>query len=308
MKIALIGCGNWGKYILRDLLSLGAEVQVVARSTSSINNAKQLGINKIVNSISELDSPDGVVVATTIGSHYQVIKETLTLFPDAIIFCEKPLTDSQDHALDLLENYSNQVFVMDKWRYHKGIIKLRELYHSGKYGKLIGIATTRLSMSNPHQDADAVWVLLPHDLSIVYEILGFLPESRLAIAETHQQYFESLTAILGKDPWVHINVSARSTRRERRIELRFENHILVLKDGYASEIEIYGWDPVKQEIANEIEKIAFADEMPLLAELKSFLDYINKTGPTPKSSLAEATQVVKVITELMQMAKGMNTD
>ena len=31
MNIGLVGCGRWGRFILRDLLSLGVSVSVVAR-------------------------------------------------------------------------------------------------------------------------------------------------------------------------------------------------------------------------------------------------------------------------------------
>ncbi len=303
MKIALIGCGSWGKYILRDLVSLGSQVQVVARSTGSIKNAVEFGATKIVSSVSELESPNGVVVATTIGSHYEIISELSKIFPNIPIFCEKPVTDSFDQASKLLEKSSNNIFVMEKWRYHQGIIKLRELYQSGKFGILEGIHTTRLSMSNPHLDADAVWVLLPHDLSIVNEILGFIPEAQFARGQIYQDHFESLICQLGKNPWVQIEVSARSTKKERRIELRFERHILVLNDGYASEIEIYSWDPNKQIINPQIEKIPFKEEMPLLAELETFIQYLKNEGPTPKSSLREAVLGVERIEQLMSLAK-----
>ena len=36
MVVGLVGCGNWGRHILRDLVSLGCEVPVVARSPESV--------------------------------------------------------------------------------------------------------------------------------------------------------------------------------------------------------------------------------------------------------------------------------
>ncbi len=304
MKIALIGCGNWGKFILRDLLTLGAEVQVVARSESSINNARELGITDIVSTISELTYPQGIIVATTISSHYSVIEEVAEYFPNIPIFCEKPLTNSYAEAKKLLAQYPNNIFVMDKWRYHQGVIALRDLYQSGEYGALKAIYTTRLSMSNPHMGDDPVWVLLPHDLSILNEILGFIPPARSAQAIIYQDQFESLSCQLGDKPWVQIDVSARSTKRERRMELRFEQHILVLTDGYANQIEVYTWDPKEQSINPNVEFISFKEEMPLLAELEAFVNYLNNKGEKPKSSLKDGVLVVERIEELMKLAKS----
>jgi Trk K+ transport system NAD-binding subunit len=33
--VGLVGCGRWGRHILRDLVALGCEVHVVARSEES---------------------------------------------------------------------------------------------------------------------------------------------------------------------------------------------------------------------------------------------------------------------------------
>lgn len=230
MKITLIGCGNWGRYILRDLLTLGAEVQVVARSNSSIQNAKEYGATHIISAVSEITEIDGAVVATTIDSHSQVMHEVLDLFPNLPIFCEKPLTASLSEAHKFLPKNKDNIFVMEKWRYHQGICCLRDLSESGRYGKLRGIHTTRLSQANPHIDSDAVWVLIPHDLSIVKEIIGHLPQAISANGQIYEKTFESLSCQLGgqDSPWINIEVSARSTRKERRIELHLENHLEIL--------------------------------------------------------------------------------
>jgi predicted dehydrogenase len=302
MKIALVGCGEWGKLILRDLLRLGADVQVVARSERGVKNARDFGASCIVPNISEISNIDGAVVATTIGSHYHVISEILERFPNVNIFCEKPITNSYIEAQDLLSKYPKNIFVMEKWRYHQGVIKLRDLYQSGHYGKLQGIYTCRHSQSNPHLDTDPVWVLLPHDLSIINEIIGYIPEARSAVGQFHNENFESLIGTLGFEPWVQMDISARSTKTERRIELRFEKFMLVLNDGYANSIQVYNWDQALQKIILPAQEIAFANEMPLYAELKAFLDYLSKTGPAPKSSLSEAVAVVKRIEDLRKLA------
>src|SRR5262245_44244060 len=53
VSVALVGCGAWGRFILRDLISLGCEVSVVARSERSIANAQEGGASTVVAAIDE---------------------------------------------------------------------------------------------------------------------------------------------------------------------------------------------------------------------------------------------------------------
>ena len=64
MVVGLVGCGRWGRHILRDLRELGCEVPVVARSEASIDRAHEGGASTIVASVEDLAGSDGIVVAT----------------------------------------------------------------------------------------------------------------------------------------------------------------------------------------------------------------------------------------------------
>lgn len=57
--IGLVGCGRWGKFILRDLVTLGCNVVVVARSERSRVNAHECGAASIVRSLDELPAVAG---------------------------------------------------------------------------------------------------------------------------------------------------------------------------------------------------------------------------------------------------------
>ena len=87
MKIGLIGCGHWGKYILRDLKTLQCEVHIVVRSAKSEERLKEDG-EYVYLKISELPEMDAFVIATPTSTHAQIIKEVIEF--DKPIFCEKP--------------------------------------------------------------------------------------------------------------------------------------------------------------------------------------------------------------------------
>src|SRR3990172_4237793 len=88
--IGLIGCGRWGRNILRDLVSLDCEVVVVARSESSRSNARERGAAAICGMIDDLPPVAGLVVATSSPSHAEVVRALLER--NVPIFVEKPMT------------------------------------------------------------------------------------------------------------------------------------------------------------------------------------------------------------------------
>jgi len=60
LRVGLVGCGRWGRLILRDLKALGCWVVVAARSPASIANAQAAGADAVVADIDELPPVDAV--------------------------------------------------------------------------------------------------------------------------------------------------------------------------------------------------------------------------------------------------------
>lgn len=56
-NIGLVGCGHWGRHILRDLVTLGRRVTVVARSAESRKRASEGGAAAIVEGVEALPRP-----------------------------------------------------------------------------------------------------------------------------------------------------------------------------------------------------------------------------------------------------------
>jgi predicted dehydrogenase len=296
-RIGLVGCGAWGQYILRDLNTLGCQVSVVVRSQTSIARAKAMNAHKIVPNIEEIPEVDGYVVATPTFNHVETIERLLPFARP--IFVEKPMSSSPKQAALLAQKAQGMLFVMDKWRYHLGVQKLRDLAVGKQFGNLLGIKTTRIGWGNPHADCDTIWHLTPHDLSIAYEILGYLPSPRSAVAEVLGEPV-SLVAILGERPFVHIEISSRSQTRKRSVALHFERAIATLNDGYDDFIEVV-FDAGKIDQLPQSNNIHFEQQMPLYAELQAFVEFLNGGSP-PRSSALEGAANVHLIEQLRQMA------
>jgi predicted dehydrogenase len=290
-SIGLVGCGAWGKHILRDLVSLGCEVAVVARSEARRANAGDGGAARVVGSIGELPPVDGIVVATSTATHAAVVDEVLER--RVPVFVEKPLTDDPSAADRLAAAAPGRLFVMDKWRYHPGVELLAGIARTRELGRVIGLRTTRIGWGNPH-DVDPIWMLAPHDLAIALEILGALPEPRSAVADSSDGSASGLVAVLGETPWQALEVSARAIERRREIALVCEEGVAFLPDGYSDHVLIATTTP-------EPELRPISTELPLLRELRAFVEHL-RGGPPPRSSAAEGAAVVRVISELRSLA------
>lgn len=295
--IALIGCGRWGAYILRDLARLGCQVHVVAHSTTSRDRAAAGGAASFSERVEDLPTVDGAVVAVPTVWHADIIRR---LMPRRIpIFVEKPMTPDAEEAARLAAELPDRLFVMDKWRYHPGVEALRGIARSGELGPVIGLSTLRLDWGSPHTDVDAVWILAPHDLSIALEILGQIPEPRAAVAEPGPGGLSSLSAILGSEPWLRIEVSALYPHKRRETRLHLRDGTATLADGYDTHVEVTPRVPGGTPYT---EKRLVGNALPLYRELEAFIGHING-GPPPRSSAAEGAQIVSVIARLRAMAQ-----
>jgi len=257
----------------------------------------------VVDAVEALPEVDGIVVVTPTTTHAKVVEQALAR--GVPVFVEKPMTADVAAAERLVERAADRLFVMDKWRYHRGVEALRDLARSGELGPVHGIRSTRVGWTWPPKDVDAAYHLLPHDLAIAREVLGFLPVPRAAVAEPGSDGCQGLVGFLGKagEPWVMAEVSSRRRRHFREVRVFFRDGVAVLEDSYAGhlsstrESDLGGPTP----LAPERRPIPHAEEMPLQRELAAFLSHL-QGGPPPKSSAREGLETVRAIAELRRLA------
>jgi predicted dehydrogenase len=297
-SIGLVGCGAWGANILRDLLGLGCDVRVVTRGSASARRALALGAAQAGTDPALLEGCQGVVVATPTATHAAVLTSVLPL--GVPVFCEKPLTCDPDAARRIVGEAGDRVFVMDKWRYHPGILELARIARDGELGETHGLRTVRVQRGNPHVDVDCLWTLLPHDLSIALEVLGSVPWPEAAVAHREGG---SVTGLIGQlrvedGPWVTVDVASNAPAHVRRVELHGSNGVAALADGWDEEITVATTAPSGD---RRVRTIPTPGELPLLAELRAFVGYLDG-GPQPRSSAVEGLRVVEAIADLRRLA------
>lgn len=297
-RVGLAGCGRWGRHILRDLRSLGCDVPVVARSQASRERAAEGGATEIVAELDALRGVDGVVIATPTSTHAEVIEEALAL--EVPVYVEKPLTADLAAARRLATAAPDRLFVMDKWRYHPGVRELARIAHSGELGEVVGIHSRRVTLGHRYSDVDTVWIHAPHDLAIALEILGEVPAPRQAVPELVGGELAGLTAFLGEAPWLVIEVSTLAPAHRRELRLVCEGGVAQLDGGYAESVAVGRAGAID---ADSVEHRPVEGEMPLLAELRAFVEHL-QGGPPPLSSAADGVAIVAAVAEMIALARA----
>jgi predicted dehydrogenase len=292
--VGLVGCGKWGQYILRDLKSLGARVTVVARSPESRRRAAEHHADAMVGVSSELPAVDAIFIATQIPTHAVDIAAVL---PRGVpIFCEKPLCDDVADVERLAGLAPDRLFVLDKWRYHPGVVEMARIARSGELGRPIGLVTKRLSSRSSHPESAALWVLGPHDLAIGIEVFGRLLPLQSASGEIHDGKVGSARARLADaDVWQSAEWSDRSPERLRMARLSCEGGSATLDDAYADHL-------VVERPGKAPERRPIDTQWPLQIMLAGALTFLDG-GPPLKTSMREAVWVVQTLAAIALEAR-----
>ena len=296
--IGLVGCGFWGKLVLRDLLALGAEVVAADTDPAACAAAVAAGATAVADA-TELPTVDGVIVATPAVTHARVVT---ALLPRAVpMLVEKPFTTTTAEAEHLAKQGGDRLFVGHTWRYHPGVQLLGEIARSGEIGPIVGLRSTRTNWTSPRTDVDSIWNLAPHDLTLAIEILGRIPAPRAAIAEVHEGRAVGMTALLGDEPWLVFDVSNRYRDKRREVRVHGRGGVAVMADPESGRIDITRGDFTSSPSTAVNEVRSFSQESALTRELRAFLGFVGG-GPPPKSSGTEGVDVVKCVERLRELA------
>jgi len=298
LTIGLVGCGIWGRNILRELVALDCHVVVVDPSEASRSDALRDGAMQAHATLPSSDIYDGFIVAAPATLHAEVIASLLD--HQVPVFCEKPLTTDVGGAERLVKQAGDRLFVMHIWRYHPGIQRLGEIARSGELGTPYLLRTIRTNWTSPRRDTDSVWTMVPHDLSIAIAVLGDIPPPRFAWAERIGDRVTGLVGVLGTEPALVLEVSNRYADKRREVRLHCSNAVAVLPGDDRGVIEITRSDPDNDLLAiTESESVPY--QPPLRSELEVFVSHL-RGGAPPPTTAHEGLQVVRAVAQLRRLA------
>jgi predicted dehydrogenase len=188
----MIGVGYWGPNLIRNFGEIDGAAVVACCDLSQERLSK---IQKRYQTIpctqdheDLLRDPniDAVVIATPVCTHYPIAKAALEHGKHVLV--EKPLADSSEHALDLVETAkrARRVLMVDHtFIYTSAVRKIRELADAGDLGEILYFDSVRVNLGLFQKDINVIWDLAPHDLSIMDYVLQREPLAISAIGASH---------------------------------------------------------------------------------------------------------------------------
>jgi len=299
IKIGLIGCGNWGKNILRDLLALGACVYVADTGEAARERAEKSGASGVTDDFMRLPDCDGYVVAVTIPGLARVVSQILERKKP--VFSEKTLLLSRSDYDELIDaGGADLVFCMHKWGYHPGVHALAKTANSGQIGGLRQLQVFRECWSADFHLADVIWCHCIHDLVITSEIFGSLPENIHSISaiKDSNNTITGVTTVLKQGDFSAVLIeNGRSAEKLTRISVLGTQGSASLYNPLDDHITV-------RTFAGE-EKVPIETEMPLFSELREFLDHLNG-GPRPRYGIEDGFAVSNFILKMHAKIEGDN--
>jgi UDP-2-acetamido-3-amino-2,3-dideoxy-glucuronate N-acetyltransferase len=308
-RIAVIGCGYWGKNLVRNFAELGALEAVVdgnaavARDLGAKHAARVLTVDEALAD----KAIHGVVIAAPAVLHAEIARKALKAGKH--VFVEKPLALTVEDATGLValaKASDKRLMVGHLLQYHPAYLALKSLVKSGKLGRLTYVYSNRLSLGKIRREEDVLWSFAPHDISMLLGLVGEEPEhvNATAAPTLHPTIGDMCHVQLAFASGVkgHVFASWLHPFKEQRLVVIGERGMAVFEDSqsdsakkllfYPHVIDWVGGLPVAQK--GDAVAVPFETSEPLKAECKHFLDCID-SGRTPVTDGEEGLRVQRVL-------------
>ena len=118
-----------------------------------------------------------VIVSTPLTTHYAIVKEALLADKDVLV--EKPIchaTAEANELIELAEARGRILMCGHIFLFNAGIRKLRDYIREGTLGRIYYMSATRTNLGPLRRDANALYDLGSHDVSIFHYLLDDPPD------------------------------------------------------------------------------------------------------------------------------------
>jgi predicted dehydrogenase len=307
-NIAVVGCGYWGKNLVRNFSELGALTAVCDPNAELAKYyADQYDVNNF--SFAEIIKDagiEGVVLAVPAPLHASLAIEAMNAGKH--VYVEKPLAMNQIEARQMIDTSKGQgvqLMVGHLLQYHPVFIAVRGLVASGELGRLRYIYSNRLSFGKVRSEEDVIWSFAPHDISMILSLTGQEPESvRTESASILQSNIADTATVhmaLTSGLKAHIFVSWLHPYKEQKLVVIGESAMAVFDDTqpweqklalYRHNIDLTGEVPNLSK--SDVQYVDVAQSEPLKNECQHFIDVVN--GPLmPLTDGDEGLRVLNVL-------------
>lgn len=316
-KVAVIGCGYWGKNHVRNFRELGSLHTVCDLTDAGRNQARALApdaeITSSIESVLHNESIAGIVVATPAETHYDIAYKAMEMGKDVLV--EKPLALTFDEGTALVDasiRYGRILSVGHILEYHPAIIRLQELIRNGHLGKIQYIYSNRLSLGKIRHEENILWSFAPHDVAVILRLVGEMPFEISAFGGSYiQPNIADVTVtnmLFNNSVRAHIHVSWLHPFKEQRLVV-IGSKKMASFDDVAGELVLYdqrvdigadGPVPVK----GKGEPIEYPSSEPLRLECEAFLHAIQ----TRQNTLTDGASGARVLQVLESAQRSLITN
>ncbi len=310
-NVAVIGCGIWGKNVVRNFYNLNALHTVCDLDEENRKNLKELypDVNFTGNSDEVLSNPeiDAVAVVTPSHTHYKIVKKAIE--SGKHVYVEKPISTVSEEAKNLTELAikNNMVLMVGHLlMYHPVVNRLKMLIEEGALGEIRYVQSDRLNINYFKNDRSVMWDLAPHDVSMTSYILGKEPVRVISavgassdnngimdITHVTIEYEGGIVAQIS-DSWIHpqkrVNLLVRGTKASAMFDDTLAENKLQIFESSSPKV-------------STTEVIDYIEIEPLKLECQHFLNCIEQSKQA-RSDGNNGFNVVKILEEAEKIMLG----
>lgn len=321
IRVGVIGCGRWGRNLIRSFSDLGVLAAICDRNPSHAQaSALQYGVPAM--SLDEMlgtGEIGAVAIATPADLHSMQARQALLAGKHA--FVEKPLalTITDAGALKSLAERERRVLMVGHvLQYHPAFVRLMQMLSENRVGALSYIHASRLSEDGAHREWNTLWGMASHDISMILSITGELPDrvtSRYAKPQPGDG--DSLHALvettLEFPNGIHADIitSGMSSYKEQRLAVKGARGTMVFDDCLSWENKLIlqgnGHSPITAD--NDSGTVIPVQPIePLRQECRHFLDMMEhggicRTGPDESIAVLCVLETAEVSLRLKRTVK-----
>ena len=317
-NIAVVGCGYWGKNLVRNFAELGALHTICDSDSKVLSKLRTLYPN--INTETSFETVlahreiKGVVVSSPAVLHFSMTKQALLANKD--VFVEKPLAltvKEGEEIVKLAEETGKILMVGHVLEYHPGIVKLRQMVDNGELGKINYIYSSRLNLGKFRTEENILWSFAPHDISAILLLLNELPNEVSAHGGCylHQHIADVTVTTMSFSSGVraHIFVSWLHPYKEQKLVVIGDKNMAVFDDVapekklllYEHGIEWIDRVPVPRK--QEATPVEFTMAEPLKLECQHFLECL-ETRSKPRTDGSSGLKVLRVLDACQRSLQG----
>ncbi|HEX2135054.1 MAG TPA: Gfo/Idh/MocA family oxidoreductase [Microvirga sp.] len=308
VRVAVVGCGYWGKNLVRNFAELGALEALVDVHQPNVDALIASHGGRSLSLEAALVDPaiEAVAIAVPAALHYALAKRSLEAGKH--VFVEKPLALEVAQASELCalaERLDRRLMVGHLLQYHPVFLELKKLVRDGRLGRLQYIYSNRLNLGKIRREEDILWSFAPHDLSMILSLVGHEPETVEAIGGYYLHHaIADVTTTHLEFPGgerAHVFVSWLHPFKEQKLVVVGSEAMAVFDDGETWERKLLlyphrvEWkDNMPVPAKGDAVPVPVPQEEPLRQECLHFLDCV-RTGATPRTDGREGLRVLTVL-------------